>query len=189
MCPPYERKDAERIMQGYAKDGVVGAAAVLFSGGVVDGTIDAEVERKTVALKEGFPALPATTCATILQGLNCEIQQEQVSGDLRFLWHVANDEASGRYRQLHGTQSTCPSVAAVDRRGLRARAADRAAALFGDARVSHRCPRRSRASHRRIRLEEEFVLLLLEGLSAVRFVRACGSGARDLSTFQDRFGQ
>jgi hypothetical protein len=78
VCPPCERKEAERIMQGYAKDGVLGAAAVLFSGGVVDGSIDAEVERKTVAFKEGFPALPATTCATILQGLNCEIQQEQV---------------------------------------------------------------------------------------------------------------
>ena len=78
VCPPYRRKDAEQIMQGYAKDGVVGAAAAHFTAGVVDGTIDAEAERKVVALKEGFPSLPATTCATILQGLSCGIQQEQV---------------------------------------------------------------------------------------------------------------
>ena len=78
VCPPYRHEDAERIMQGYAKTGVVGAAAAHYAAGVVDGTIDAEVERKVVALKEGFPSLPATTCATILQGLNCEIQQEQV---------------------------------------------------------------------------------------------------------------
>ena len=57
---------------------MVGAAAAHYAAGVVDGTIDAEVERKVVALKEGFSSLPATTCATILQGLNCEIQQEQV---------------------------------------------------------------------------------------------------------------
>jgi len=76
--PPYARQEAEVIMQGYAKAGVVGAAADHFTAGVVDGTIDAELERKTVALKQGFSSLPATTCATILMGLNCEIRQEQV---------------------------------------------------------------------------------------------------------------
>ena len=77
VCPPYQRQDADQIMRGYAKTGVVGAAEAHFAA-VVDGTIDAELERKVVALKEGFPSLPATTCATILKGLNCEIQQEQV---------------------------------------------------------------------------------------------------------------
>lgn len=78
VCPTFKRKDAERIMQGYAKAGVVGAAAEAFVAGVVDGMIDPDVERKTVAFKEGFPSLPATTCATILQGLNCDVQHEQV---------------------------------------------------------------------------------------------------------------
>ena len=78
VCPPYNRKDAERIMQGYAKADVVGAVAAHFTAGVVDGTIDAEVERKVVAFKEGFPSLPATTCSTILRGLNCEISPDQV---------------------------------------------------------------------------------------------------------------
>jgi len=71
VCPPFPRQDADRIMQGYMKTGVVGAAGAQFGAGVVDDTIDAEVERKVVALKEGFPSLPATTCATILRGLNC----------------------------------------------------------------------------------------------------------------------
>ena len=75
--PPYQRRGAEQIMLGYVKTGVVGAVEAYFPA-VVDGRIDPELERKVVALKEGFPSLPATTCATILQGLNCEIQQEQV---------------------------------------------------------------------------------------------------------------
>jgi hypothetical protein len=60
--PPYQRGDAEQIMRGYAKTGVVGAVEAYFAA-VVDGTIDPELERKVVALKEGFPSLPATTCA------------------------------------------------------------------------------------------------------------------------------
>jgi len=78
VSPSYRRKEAERIMQGYAKAGVVGAAAAGFAAGVVDDAISPEVERKVVALKEGFPSLPATTCATILRGLDSEVQREQV---------------------------------------------------------------------------------------------------------------
>jgi hypothetical protein len=78
VLPPYKRKDADLIMLGYVKAGVVGAAAAAFAAGVVDETIDPQVERKVVAMKEGFPSLPATTCATILRGLGGDVQHEQV---------------------------------------------------------------------------------------------------------------
>ena len=78
VTPSFTRKIAVRIMQGYSKAGIVGAVGAFFTEGVVDATIGVEVERRVLALKQGFPALPATTCSTILKGLNCDVEQEQV---------------------------------------------------------------------------------------------------------------
>lgn len=67
-----------KVAIAYVKTGIAGAMGVCFKSTLIDKTINVELERKTLALKTGFPALPATTCSLILNGFGLEIDTEQV---------------------------------------------------------------------------------------------------------------
>ncbi len=64
----FSEKLVERAARGFEEAGILGVVHAYFPHGVVDQTIDAETERRALALKMGFDSLPSTTCATILSG-------------------------------------------------------------------------------------------------------------------------
>jgi hypothetical protein len=67
----------EDALMAYASQGIVGVFRV-FCETVVDASVDADAERRIVALKSGFPTMPATTASKILEGFKIAVSVEQV---------------------------------------------------------------------------------------------------------------
>lgn len=76
-CKPME-KQLKQAASVYAVSGVAGVVSAYFGGRITEEEIDLETERKIVALKMGFPRLPATTCALIMQGFGNDISVDTV---------------------------------------------------------------------------------------------------------------
>lgn len=72
--PDRLRQDA---VMAYVSQGIVGVFRV-FCQHVVAPNVDADAERRIVALKSGFPTMPATTATRILQGFGIDLQVQQV---------------------------------------------------------------------------------------------------------------
>ena len=58
----------------------LGALGSVFAAGILQTGIQPETERRVVALKLGFPHLPATTAAVVMQGFGIRIDQSVVLG-------------------------------------------------------------------------------------------------------------
>jgi hypothetical protein len=75
---PVSKTTLSKVALAYVKTGIAGAMGVCFKSELIDKRIDVELERKTIAMKMGFPSLPATTCSLILNGFGLEVDTEQV---------------------------------------------------------------------------------------------------------------
>ena len=67
-----------KIMPIYHKGGIAEVMKYYFKKGITDQFVDVEVERQIIALKMGFPSLPATTCSIIMRGFEVDLSDHQV---------------------------------------------------------------------------------------------------------------
>ncbi len=67
-----------RAKNGYESYGIIGLSASYFNNGILNQFVNHEVERKVIALKNGFPKLPATKTSTILKGFGFELSSDDV---------------------------------------------------------------------------------------------------------------
>lgn len=75
---PVSARETEKIIAIYHTNGDAGVIGYYFRQGVIDQFTTSEVERQVVALKTGFPGLPATTCSVIMRGFGQELTDQQV---------------------------------------------------------------------------------------------------------------
>ena len=75
---PISDREIEKIMAIYHADGIAGTMRYYFRKGIIDQFTDTETERQVIALKTGFPGLPATTCSVIMRGFGKKLTDQQV---------------------------------------------------------------------------------------------------------------
>ena len=76
-CSIPDRQVQEAIKM-YAADGVIGVIKNYLKNNIVNQFIDHETERQVIALKTGFPGLPATTCSTIMRGFGHDLSEQEI---------------------------------------------------------------------------------------------------------------
>lgn len=62
----------------YCRDGIVGVCDAVFGEEILGPPLPVAVERMVLALKQGFPALPATKTATVMAGFGIDVDTEAV---------------------------------------------------------------------------------------------------------------
>jgi hypothetical protein len=50
----------EKAKEAFSRRGILGLFSLQFRNGIINNSIDLKFERKLIALKKGFPSLPAT---------------------------------------------------------------------------------------------------------------------------------
>ena len=68
----------EKPMRAFPNDGVIGVIKNYFKGTIINPLTDQETERKIIALKTGFPRLPATTCSIVMQGFGHHLSERDI---------------------------------------------------------------------------------------------------------------
>lgn len=70
-------EEIEQVFVMYNIYGILGIVKHLYNS-ILKNSIEKHVERKIIALKQGYKSMPATTAATILKGLDIKISKEDV---------------------------------------------------------------------------------------------------------------
>ncbi|UCE07525.1 MAG: transposase [bacterium] len=68
----------EKFYHAYKENGITSIAASYFGGKIVNQFTDSLAERKVYTLKRGYPNIPATKMATIMQGFGYDFTKEQI---------------------------------------------------------------------------------------------------------------
>lgn len=68
-------KELREASGAFSQNGIVGVMNYYFGKGVLDQLVDEETERQIVALKNGFPRLPSTTCSLIMRGFGNDLSE------------------------------------------------------------------------------------------------------------------
>ncbi len=71
-------KEQVRFQNIYKKRGLVGVIQSFYLDGILDTSINSEIERKVIVLKTSFSSLPATTCKTVLAGFKINLEEENI---------------------------------------------------------------------------------------------------------------
>ncbi len=75
---PFSEKDTEDALVLFRRGGIVGVIGGWFDNCIIEKLTDAETERRVVALKKGFPGMPATTCSIIMRGFGKSLSEDDV---------------------------------------------------------------------------------------------------------------
>ena len=76
-CPISEKK-LEAAVNFSKETDIVGAVKSYLGESLINQFVDTETERKIIALKTGFPSLPATTCSTIINGFGENLSSQDI---------------------------------------------------------------------------------------------------------------
>lgn len=76
--PPVSEKERNDAIIAFRQGGIVGLIRAYFDQCFIDQIVDEETERQIVVLKKGFQRMPATTCATIMEGFEKVISEGDV---------------------------------------------------------------------------------------------------------------
>ena len=71
-------KDKDEASGIFRVGGVVGVIEKYFTSSIIEKVTDTETERQVIALKKGFPGMPATTCSIIIQGFGKGLSEDDV---------------------------------------------------------------------------------------------------------------
>lgn len=76
--PEFGEQQLERAAEAFQRRGIVGVCAVMFGEQILGPPLPVETERRILAVKKGFPQLPATTMQTLFTGFGIEVPLERI---------------------------------------------------------------------------------------------------------------
>ncbi len=77
-CCSFTEKQLGAAISEYRRHGFIGVMRGYFENTILDQFTDNETERQVVALKAGYPRMPATTCSIIMRGFGRELTDRDV---------------------------------------------------------------------------------------------------------------
>jgi hypothetical protein len=74
----YNETKISKTKEAFGKKGLAGILLLEFQNGITNNSIDVKTERRVLALKKGFPNLPATKASIIMNGFKCNSTSDDI---------------------------------------------------------------------------------------------------------------